>query len=137
MQYARINIWSNWCGKRIMGGSKSLLVFAGAGSPTFYNDLIRRGVKPHMTVKSRASYCRYSANCTGFPLGESDNLSTIQPELRSLSAYAASSAFRLINVDKVQVLLLVSAGSFASASNLSFSGKDFVISLIKYRAPML
>ena len=93
-------------------------------------------VKPHMT-KSRASYCRYSANCTGFPLGESDNLSTIQPELRSLSAYAASSAFRLINVDKVQVLLLVSAGSFASAANLSFSGKDFVISLIKYRAPML
>ena len=86
-------------------------------------------VKPHMT-KSRASYCRYSANCTGFPLGESDNLSTIQPELRFLSAYAASSAFRLINVDKVQVLLLVSAGSFASASNLSFSGKDFVISLI-------
>ena len=53
------------------------------------------------------------------------------------AAYAASTACRLISVEKVQVLLLAAGGTFASAANLSLSGKDFNISRIKYRAPML
>ena len=40
-------------------------------------------------------------------------------------------------MDKVQVLLLAHAGTFASMANLSVSGKDFSISLMIYLAPML
>lgn len=43
----------------------------------------------------------------------------------------------LINVDKVQVLLLAHGGTFASMANLSVAGKDFKISRIKYHALML
>ena len=46
------------------------------------------------------------------------------------AACAASTACRSINVDKVQVLLLAAAGTFASSANLSLSGKDFTISRI-------
>ena len=54
-----------------------------------------------------------------------------------MTAYAANTAFRLRNVDKVQVLLLVHSGTFAGMPNLTVSGKVFSISLIKYLAPML
>ena len=52
------------------------------------------------------------------------------------TAYYASSALRLINVAKVQVVLLEHEGTFASISNLDVTGKDFSISRIKYLAPM-
>ena len=55
----------------------------------------------------------------------------------ALPAYAAIAAFRLIKVDKVQVVLLAHSGTFASVSNLTVSGKDLRISLTKYLAPML
>ena len=53
------------------------------------------------------------------------------------TAYAVSSALRLISVAKVQVVLLEHEGTFASMSNLDVTGKDFRISRIKYLAPML
>ena len=48
-----------------------------------------------------------------------------------------SSAFKLINVDNVQVLLLAAWETFASSANLSLTGKDFSISRTKYLLPML
>ena len=42
-----------------------------------------------------------------------------------------------MSVDKVQVLLLHAPGTFAESCNLAVSGRDFVISLTKYLAPML
>ena len=71
-------------------------------------------------------------------LGDGDFISTDTAKTQnSYDTKDISSAFRLINVDHVQVLLLLHGGTFASMSNLSFSGKDFKISRIKYRAPML
>lgn len=41
-----------------------------------------------------------------------------------------SSAFRLMSVDNVQVLLLLHGGTLASMRNLELSSRDFKISLI-------
>ena len=71
-------------------------------------------------------------------LGGEDSIST--DTAKTQNSYATkdtSSAFRLINVDHVQVLLLAAWGTSASSANLSLAGKDFKISRIKYRAPML
>ena len=56
---------------------------------------------------------------------------------QSYDSYAVNSACKLSNVDKVQVLLLEQEGTFASMSNLTVSGKDFMISRTKNLAPML
>lgn len=53
------------------------------------------------------------------------------------AAAAASAALRLINVDKVQVLLLHTEGTFASSCCSTVSGRDFMSSRMKYRAPIL
>ncbi len=47
-----------------------------------------------------------------------------------------SPAFKLMRVDKVQVLLFVQEGTFASTSDLTVSGRDFKSSWMKYRAPI-
>ena len=73
----------------------------------------------------------------GSPLGGSDSLSTIGPDSASDNCYAARTAYRLVSVDKVQVLLLAHEGTFASTANLSVAGKDFKSVRIKYLAPML
>ena len=52
-------------------------------------------------------------------------------------SYTAKTAFSLINVDKVQVLLLEHSGTFAEMSNPAVTGKDLSISRIKYLAPIL
>ena len=58
-------------------------------------------------------------------LGDGDSISTDTAKTQSsYDTKDISSAFRLINVDHVQVLLLLHGGTFASMSNLSFSGKD-------------
>ena len=65
------------------------------------------------------------------PLGGGDFIST--DTARTQKSYAAkdiSSAFRLINVDNVQVLLLLHRGTLVSMRNLELSSRDFKISLI-------
>ena len=71
-------------------------------------------------------------------LGGGDFIST--DTARTQKPYATkdiSSAFRLMSVDNVQVLLLLQRGTLASMRNLELSSRDFKISLIKYLAPML
>lgn len=58
---------------------------------------------------------------------EPDYLSTIQPKLRTQAARALSSAFRLISVEWVQVLLRAKGGTLASIAHLTVAGKDFRI----------
>ena len=91
-------------------------------------------VKPHTTVKSRASY---SPPYGGFPFRGFGLPLHHTAKVQHHAAAAASAALKLINVDKVQVLLLLTEGTFASSRCFDVSGKDFVSSRIKYRAPML
>ena len=71
-------------------------------------------------------------------LGGGDFISTdTAGTQKSYAAKDISSAFRLMSVDNVQVLLLLHGGTFASMSNLELSSRDLKISLIKYLAPML
>ena len=65
---------------------------------------------------------------------------TFLPYSKNSDTYTAkgvSSAFKLIKVENVQVLLLAHWGTFASMPNLSVTEQDFRISLMKYLAPML
>ena len=52
-------------------------------------------------------------------------------------AAAQSSAYRLISVDSVQVLLFAHCGTFAVMRCHSVAGMDFPISRTKYREPIL
>ena len=94
----------------------------------------RSYVKPH-TTKVACFLCRHWYD--GCPLGTSDCLSTDTVITQITYTALLSSAWRLIRVDRVQVLLLLHWGTFASMRNLSVAGTDFNISLIKYLPPML
>ena len=93
-------------------------------------------VNPHPT-RSRVLPTARISSCHAV-FRTADCLSTIRHwTQKSCRHYAASSAFRLSDVDKVQVVLLVHWGTFASMPNPTFAGKDFKISRMKYRAPIL
>ena len=51
----------------------------------------------------------------------------MQRELSNDGVYAVKAAFRLINVDKLQVLFLVRSGTFAEMPSPVITGRIFMI----------